>query len=135
MTAIAAAVPYLTVADADAAIRFYTEVMGGVMKDRMMAEDGKRTMHAEIVIGGASIMLASPFPEMGGAPAPSAGAKTSVAVALAIASAAALDALAETFRQHGAVIEMGPMDAFWGARFCALTDPFGHRWFLNAEPG
>jgi uncharacterized glyoxalase superfamily protein PhnB len=24
------------------------------------------------------------------------------------------------------------MDAFWGARFATLRDPFGHRWMLNA---
>jgi len=28
---------------------------------------------------------------------------------------------------------MPPADMFWGARFAAFTDPFGHRWMLNAN--
>ena len=28
----------------------------------------------------------------------------------------------------GAEVTMAPMDAFWGARFAQVVDPFGHAW-------
>ena len=30
----------------------------------------------------------------------------------------------------GAKCTIGPMDAFWGARYAQVVDPFGHTWAL-----
>jgi uncharacterized glyoxalase superfamily protein PhnB len=43
--------PYLTLADANAAIRFYVEAFGAVEKFRMPAEGGGKTMHALAIAG------------------------------------------------------------------------------------
>jgi uncharacterized glyoxalase superfamily protein PhnB len=34
---------------------------------------------------------------------------------------------------NGAVPEMAPTNAYWGLRFAAVRDPFGHRWILQAR--
>ena len=46
---------------------------------------------------------------------------------------AEVDRLHKRALDNGATTLMDPEDAFWGARFAMLTDPFGHRWMLNAE--
>jgi len=33
----------------------------------------------------------------------------------------------------GATVEMELADQFWGARYGALSDPFGHRWSLATQ--
>ena len=58
-------IPYLTVRDADAAIAFYTKVLGATEKVRMGGPDGK-VAHAELDIGRGLVMLSDAFPEMGG---------------------------------------------------------------------
>ena len=52
---------------------------------------------------------------------------------LVLTGPAEVDRLHGRALDNGATTLMDPMDAFWGARFAMLTDPFGHRWMLNAE--
>ncbi|HMH08672.1 MAG TPA: VOC family protein, partial [Terriglobales bacterium] len=59
-----AATPYLTVRDAASAIDFYKKAFGAVEKGRLADTSGK-IGHAEITIGGATIMLADEFPDYG----------------------------------------------------------------------
>jgi uncharacterized glyoxalase superfamily protein PhnB len=126
-------IPYLTVKGAAAAIDFYKKAFGATENMRMPAKDGKRVMHADLTINGGSLFLSDEFPEYdNGSAAPAPGGKSSVAVALALSAPADVD---NTFKQAvsaGAKGDMQPEDAFWGARFAMLTDPFGHRWMLNA---
>src|SRR5215813_4809492 len=61
-------IPYLTVDDANAAIEFYTSVLGATERLRMPGPDGK-IGHAELEIGDSVLMLADAFPDMG-APSP-----------------------------------------------------------------
>ena len=56
-------IPYLSVDGADAAIAFYTRVLGATERMRMDAPGGK-IGHAELAIGDSIVMLADAFPEM-----------------------------------------------------------------------
>jgi PhnB protein len=123
--------PYLTVSDAAAAIAFYKAVFDAVENSRLMAEDGKRVMHCQLSLNGGTIMLADAFPDFGGPHAPLGEERPPVGIALDLASPAAVDEVAAKAGRHGATLIMGPKDEFWGARFCVLRDPFGHRWMLN----
>ena len=58
------ATPYLSVRGASAAIEFYKRAFGATEITRLVQPDG-RIGHAEIDIGGARIMLADEFPEIG----------------------------------------------------------------------
>jgi len=125
--------PYLTVADAAAAIGFYREALGAEERFRQMAQDGKRILHAELDLNGAILMLSDPFPEFAHAAAPQPDQPAAVTITLNLVSPGQVDRLTANAVRHGAKIEMGPLDGFWGARFAAFRDPFGHRWMLNAD--
>jgi PhnB protein len=128
-------IPYLTVKGAAQAIAFYQKAFGATENMRMPAQDGKRLMHADLSVNGGKVFLSDEFPEHGGPGAPTEKGSP-VAVALAFGKPAQVDA---TFKQAvaaGAKSVAEPADQFWGARFAMLTDPFGHRWMLNAPlPG
>jgi uncharacterized glyoxalase superfamily protein PhnB/uncharacterized protein YndB with AHSA1/START domain len=125
--------PYLTVDGAAKAIDYYKEVFGAVERSRMPAQDGKRVMHCALLINGASLLLSDAFPEHGGPGAPQPGGKQSVAVTLDLDEPTKLDDIYARAIKTGSTGDMPPADMFWGARFAAFTDPFGHRWMLNAD--
>lgn len=124
--------PYLTVKGAAEAIAFYQNAFGATEQMRMPAEDGKRLMHACLSLNGGDLMLSDPFPEHDGCGGPAEGQAVPVAVALAFDTPAQVDATYKQALGAGATGTMEPADAFWGARFAMLKDPFGHSWMLNA---
>jgi uncharacterized glyoxalase superfamily protein PhnB len=124
--------PYLTVSPAAAAIAFYVNVFGAQQRALMPALDGLRVMHCELLINGGSVMLSDAFPEFGQARTPLPGEPVTMSVSLEFATAAEVD---DTFARAigaGAKAEAQPMNSFWGTRYAAFKDPFGHRWMLNA---
>lgn len=135
-------IPHLVVDDAAAALDFYATALGASELMRVPAEDGKRLMHAEIMINGAKLYLRDHFPEFAsgegcsaqGSPRSLGG--TAVTLHLDVADC---DAAVERASAAGATIAMPPTDAFWGARYAQVTDPFGHSWSfahpLPAEAG
>ncbi|MBV9077937.1 MAG: VOC family protein [Methylobacteriaceae bacterium] len=126
-----AIIPYLTQRDAKAAIAFYATAFGAEEVSRQVAQDGQRLMHTELRIGGATLMMADAFPEWGGPPAPSPAQPSPVAVTVALGTPEEVDAMHDSAVAAGATSGMAPHDAFWGARFATVTDPFGHRWMIN----
>jgi PhnB protein len=126
--------PYLTVNGAAEAIAFYQKAFGAKEEMRMPAQDGKRLMHAHLSINGGALFLSDEFPEHGDVTAPKNG-QSPVAVALAFAKPADVDATYKRAVAAGAKGTLEPGDQFWGARFAMLTDPFGHRWMLDAPLG
>ena len=41
----------------------------------------------------------------------------------------------ERAAEAGATVTMAPWDAFWGARYARIIDPYGHSWsFAHALP-
>lgn len=125
-TALAgAAVPYLTVNDARAALTWYVDVLGArLIADPVEMDDG-RIGHAELAVGTGVLYLADEYPEIGlKAPSPQA---VSVSLMLTVDSA---DRVLELARARGAQVQREPYENY-GSRTATIVDPFGHRWMLT----
>jgi PhnB protein len=122
-------VPHITVENGVAAIEFYKKAFGAAELRRVPDPDGKRIMHAALEINGGLIHLNDDYPEhcdgtshsplkLGGSPVTLHMNVLNCDQAVARAAAA------------GAKVTIAPMDAFWGARYAQVVDPFGHTWAL-----
>ncbi len=120
MTAIT---PHLVCAGAAAAIEFYTKAFGAVNEGVLPGPNGK-IMHAQIRIGGASVMLVDEMPEWGAlGPLALKGSPVTIHLYVPDADATVAQAVAA-----GAKITMPLSDTFWGDRYGKIEDPFGHSW-------
>ncbi len=118
-------VPHLTINGGKAkdAITFYQEAFGAELVYASEMPDG-RVLHAQLRIADGVIFLNDEFrpgPEVtpGG-----------VAINLWTEDAAGLW---ERAVKAGAEVQMPLMDAFWGSRYGALADPFGHTWAVSQQ--
>lgn len=120
-----AAIPYLAVPDAKAAIAWYVAALGAtVIGDPILMSDG-RVGHAELAIGDGVLYLADEFPELGlKAPAPQ---SVSVSLMLPVTDT---DAVLQRAREHGATV-LREVYEDHGARGATIIDPSGHRWMLS----
>ena len=116
-------IPYLHVKGAARAIEFYQQAFGATEVLRLSEPDG-RIGHAEILIGGARIMLADEYPECGILGPQSLGG-TSVGLHLTVPD---VDAFARQAVVAGAKLAKPIKDEFYGERGGKLEDPFGHVW-------
>jgi predicted enzyme related to lactoylglutathione lyase len=120
-----AALPYLAVGDARAAIDWYTEALGADLVGEPIVMDDGRIGHAELTLSGGALYLADEFPEIGlRAPAPQ---HVSVSLMLQVTDT---DTALRRAREHGARVQREPYDAH-GSRTAVIVDPFGHRWMLS----
>ena len=117
--------PYLAVDDAAVAIEYYKTVFGAKERVRMDAPGGK-IGHAELEIGDSLVMLSDPFPQATTRPPKELGG-TSVSVFMYVED---VDAVVQQAVDAGATITMEVADQFWGDRFGAVQDPFGHLWSI-----
>jgi PhnB protein len=120
-----AVMPYLSVDDAARAISFYEQAFGAKERSRMEAPGGK-IGHAELEIGGAVVMLADALPQFTARP-PSELGGTSVSLMIYVED---VDTTVKQAVDAGATVTMEVADQFWGDRFGAVTDPFGHVWTI-----
>jgi PhnB protein len=120
--------PYLIVDGADAAIDFYTSVLGAKERMRMPGPDNK-VGHAELAIGESLIMLADEFPDMG-ARSPKSIGGSPVTVHVYVEDVDATIALAV---KTGATITRPVEDKFYGDRGGEIVDPYGHRWSIASH--
>lgn len=119
---------HLTIRDGKAAeaIDFYARAFGATQAmDPHMADDGKRIMHAHLLLNGGHLMLNDDFPEYGGAATP----PGSVTLHLQVKDA---DASWDRALSAGATERMPLADQFWGDRYGQVEDPFGFRWSIGA---
>ena len=125
-------IPHLIVNDGMAALKFYREVLGGAEGHNMMAPDGKRLMHGEIIFDGHKLVLSDEFTaaEGGLCKTPQTLGGTSVRITLQTDDA---DAVVERAVARGAKVVMPVQDMFWGARYGQIEDPFGHIWGINQQ--
>jgi PhnB protein len=125
-------VPHLIVNDGPAALKFYKEVFGAEAGDCMMAPDGRRLMHGEIVLDGHKLFLSDEFSEAEGGTCkkPETLGGTSVRITIMVDDA---DATAARAVASGATVLMPVQDMFWGARYGKIRDPFGHEWGINQQ--
>jgi uncharacterized glyoxalase superfamily protein PhnB len=122
--------PYLCVADARAAVKWYVDVLGAeVTYDPIVMPDG-RIGHVELAAGDAGWMMSEEFPEAGvAAPDPTRGAPVSLHLEVDD-----VDAVCARVVSAGTTMDRGPEDSPPAGRVAVFRDPFGHRWFLNQRP-
>lgn len=125
-------IPHLIVSDGMAALKFYKEVFGAEEGHNMMAPDGKRLMHGELIVDGHKLFLSDEFTaeEGGSVKMPQTLGGSSVRITLQTDDA---DAVVERAVARGAKIIMPVADMFWGARYGQIEDPFGHIWGINQQ--
>lgn len=115
--------PHLICEDASDAIAFYQKAFGAVELSRLPAPGGK-VLHAMLRIGDSMLMLMDAMPDFGAL-----GARalkgSPVTVHLYVTD---VDAVFAQAVAAGAIVRMPVADMFWGDRYGALEDPFGHRW-------
>jgi PhnB protein len=124
--------PHIFVSNADAAIEFYKKAFNAQELARHPAPDGKRIMHAALLINGSTLMLCDDFPEFRGGKGstPEALGGSPVVLHLQVKDADS------TFNQAvaaGAKVAIPLADQFWGDRYGQVTDPFGHTWSIGAR--
>ncbi|HEU4410328.1 MAG TPA: VOC family protein [Polyangiaceae bacterium] len=126
MTEAPALTPYLTVADARAAVDFYRRAFGAVELGRQETPDRRKVIRVALSINGALVMLSDDFPELTGRPvSPQALGGSPVTMHLNVPD---VDAFFARAVAEGATVTLPLADAFWGDRFGKLRDPFGHHW-------
>lgn len=115
--------PYLVVKGAQEAIAFYQKALGAIELVSMPGADGS-VMHAELQVGTSRLMLAEENPQIGTkSPQTLGGSPVSVFI-----YTEDVDAFMKQAATAGATVTMPAADQFWGDRFGAFQDPFGHQW-------
>lgn len=119
--------PYIFPRDAVAAIEFYQRVFDAVEISRVPAQDGKRLMHAHIVVHGSGIFLSDSFPEHGHPWQEPRGFQLHLQLEEAQGPwQRAVDA--------GCTVLHELRQEFWGDYYGQLKDPFGITWTFGATP-
>lgn len=117
--------PSLTCGGAADAIKFYAKAFNAVEVMRVPGPGGK-LIHAMLRIGDSPLMLMDEFPDYGAfGPKTLKGSPVTVHLYVENVDAAVAQAVAA-----GAKITMPLADMFWGDRYAALEDPFGHHWSI-----
>ena len=125
-------IPHVIVSDGQAALKFYKEVFGAEDGDNMIAPDGKRLLHGEIILDGHKLFVSDEFSEAegGSCKMPQTLGGTCVRITLQVDDP---DALVERAVARGARVLLPVQDMFWGARYGKIIDPFGHEWGINQQ--
>lgn len=122
------ATPYLVVRGAGDAIAYYQRIFGAELLFRLDDPTGA-VMHAELQVGPAHFMLTEERPQHGAlSPLTLGGSSSSATVYVNDA-----DAVIERALKAGASVIMPVGNQFWGDRSGAITDPFGHQWFVSTH--
>jgi len=125
-------IPELIVRNGPAALDFYKSVFGASEVHRMMAPDGTRLMHGELLLDGRRLFVCDEFPasEGGTCRSPETLGGTGVRITLFVDDA---DGAVARAVAAGARISMAVQDMFWGGRYGKIVDPFGHEWGINQQ--
>jgi len=120
-------IPYMTIQNAARAIEYYKSVFGA--KEVMRLSHDGVIAHAEIKIGDSKIMIGDESLAMG-ARGPEAFGGSPVTIHLYIKN---VDEVVRRAVDAGARITQPVQDKFYGDRAGALTDPFGHKWYVSTH--
>ena len=122
-------VPALAVADIDASVKFYTDVLGFDVAFAMPGEDGK-LVHASVKRGDSALMFGKIDPsnahdqgQLG----------KGVVLYATVADDEDIDAYFERVKATGARVVQEPTDQFWGHRDWAIADPDGYQLYISKE--
>ena len=114
--------PGLIVKDVDAALAFYTDILGAEKVMSLPGPDGK-TMHVEMKIGDSRVMVSVELPGMSKSAETLGGSAGSLLVYVKD-----VDAVVAKAEAAKAKVLMPVADQFWGDRWGMVADPFGHVW-------
>lgn len=117
--------PHLICRNASDAIAFYEKAFGAVELFRMLGPNGK-IAHAQIKIGNSVLMMTDESDECGMA-GPLTLKGTPVSLYLYVENA---DQAFDRAVSAGVSVKMPLADMFWGDRWGAVEDPFGHHWHI-----
>jgi PhnB protein len=122
-------IPHLVCSPCAEAIEFYKRAFGAREVRRLMSPDGRKVMHAAMLIGDSFFFLADDFPEFcgGRSRSPRALGATPVTIHRYVQDC---DAAMKQAIEAGAKVVMPASDTFWGDRYGVIDDPFGHQWSL-----
>ncbi len=122
-------IPHLVCDPCSEAIEFYKKAFHAEEKFRLLNDSGEKLMHVEMTIDKALFYLADDFPEYcgGKSQSPHSLGGTPVSIHRYVPDVDEAMAQAEA---AGATIKMPATDMFWGDRYGAVVDPFGHTWTL-----
>ena len=119
--------PFLVCSPAAEAIRFYADVFGATVVQRMDGPDGT-VVHAELDLGLGRLQLGDPN-DAYGLVAPSGQAEDRVSSSTCV-YVADVDAVFARAVERGATVREEPATFVTGDRFASVLDPFGHRWAI-----
>jgi PhnB protein len=119
---------YITVSDANTAIRFYQEAFGAKELFRL-TEPGGKIGHAELQFGECVLMLSDEYPDFGALSPQSIGGSP-IKLHLYVQDA---DAAIDRAIKAGATLLRPIKDEFYGDRVGLVMDPFGYGWFVSAK--
>ena len=122
-----AVMPYLRVRDAASAIKFYKKIFGAAERYRLKM--GGKIGHAELDVGGCTLMLSDEFPEMN-ILGPKALKGTSVLLTVYVTN---VDQVVAKAVKAGARVHRPAADQFYGDRAAQIEDPFGHIWSIQSR--
>ncbi len=120
--------PYMSVRDANMAIKFYANAFGAKELFRLTGKDG-RIGHAELRIGDSIFMLSDEFPEMGAMGAQAMGGSP-IKLQIAVKNTDSFMAKAVS---AGATVVRPAHDQFYGYRAGMVMDPFGYTWGISSR--
>ena len=124
---MAGVAPYLLVRGASDAADFYKRAFNAEEIHRLAYQDGTRLMHCHLRINGGDVMMSDEFPEhgysLGDGP-------NGVTLHLQVDDA---DAWFDRAVAAGATVLKPMADQFWGDRYGAIRDPFGHSWSIGSK--
>jgi|SRR5579859_4216051 len=121
--------PYLIVHNAKDALAFYEKAFGARVSERFEDPTSGKIGHALLEIGDSRIALADEHPEYGAKSAKTVGG-TPVSILLYVPDA---DATVGSAIKAGATLTRPVTDQFYGDRAGAVTDPFGHSWYVHTH--
>jgi PhnB protein len=122
-------IPYLCIKGAAKAIDFYKQAFGAKETFARITDATGRVGHAEIQIGGSTIMLADEHPEIGVVGPPTLGGSP-VSFMVSVPD---VDAMVGRAVAAGGTITRSVGNRFYGHRNGEITDPFGYRWTLSTR--
>jgi len=129
-TELKAPIAHLVCDPCEKAIEFYQKAFGAEELQRVPGPNGEKIMHACLKIDDGYIFLVDDFPEFnpeGKSQSPKALGGSPVTIHRYV------DNCDDAFKQaidSGAMSKMEPQDTFWGDRYAAFVDPFGHNWSI-----
>lgn len=129
--------PYLSFdGDCEAAFKFYEQVLGGKIGDKMTWGESPETneapagwenkiMHVQMTLGDQELMGADSPPGYFEEP-------KGTSVLLSIEDPAKAESVFAALSEHGTVT-MPIQETFWASRFGMVTDQFGTPWMINCN--